>query len=103
MTTWVGAPIVMPSIDVMYSWSQSRWMPASRNRSASRVPSHRALLINGPPTTFETQHSVIQRSIIGRASRSLYVRVIGRSTMPWMRNCQSCGRICGTLSAVSIR
>ena len=41
--------------------------PRAAGRPAGR-PSHRALLIRSPPTSFETQHSVIQRSIIGRAS-----------------------------------
>ena len=70
ITTLVGAPIVMPSTDVISNWSDASLTPASRSRSASRAPSQRALLISGPPTGFDTQQSVIQRSISGRDSRS---------------------------------
>ncbi len=68
MTTFVGAPIVIPSTEVMNNWSASACTPASRSTSARRTPSHRAVLISGPPTSLDTQHSVIQRSMSGRRS-----------------------------------
>ena len=50
---------------------------ASSSRSASGTPSQRALPIRSPPTSLDTQASVTYRSIIGRASRSSKVSVIG--------------------------
>src|SRR5215469_4041255 len=56
-TTDSGVPDVNPSTDVHSSWSAPRSGPASRISAAYDAPSHLALLISGPPTGFETQHS----------------------------------------------
>jgi hypothetical protein len=51
----------------------------------------------------DTQVMVIQRSIIGRARSCANVSVIGRSTIPSMRNCQVSASTCGTRKAMSTR
>jgi hypothetical protein len=70
VTTAVGVPQVQPSTDRLSSWSAPDRMPASSSSGPSRTPVQRALPTYGPPTSFETQVSVMSRSTSGIASRS---------------------------------
>ena len=65
----VGAPIVMPSSDRHSSWSLPGRIPFSRSRAASGTPIHRALPASAPPTSLETQVSVMSRSMTSARPR----------------------------------
>ena len=65
----VGAPIVIPSSDRHSSWSLPGRIPFSRSRDASGTPIHRALPTSAPPTSLETQVSVMSRSITSARSK----------------------------------
>ena len=99
----VGVPTVKPSTARPTTWSAPGSGPASSSSGLSGTPSQRALPMRSPPTSFDTQHSVTYRSIMGRASRSAKVSVIGFRTRPWIFNRQAWGSTSGTASAVSIR
>ena len=65
-----GVPIVMLSALVDFTASAPALTPASSSRSRIGMPSHVALPTYEPPTGFETQVSVMRRSIIRRLRRS---------------------------------
>ncbi|MCY1367570.1 hypothetical protein D9M69_545130 [compost metagenome] len=98
-----GVPQVQPSSEVCRTASASGWGPASARIAASRTPLHQALPIRSPPTSLDTQLSVIQSSVISRETRSRNDSRSSRSTMPWMRSSQSAGAMVGLMNAVSIR
>ena len=98
-----GVPDVHPSADVLFSWSASGCTPASSKMSASGTPSHFALPISLPPTSFDTHVSVMSRSTTLRFRRSSNVNSSSRSTMPCTFRRHDSAVICGTESAVSIR
>src|SRR5215469_9074460 len=58
-TTDSGVPDVNPSTDVHSSWSAPRSGPAARIRAPYDAPRNLALLMYGPLTGFDTQHSVM--------------------------------------------
>ena len=67
IATAVGVPTVNPSTERPTIWSAPGSGSASSSSSRSGAPIHRALPMYGPPTGFETQVSVMSRSISGRA------------------------------------
>ena len=77
--------------------------PARASRSATRTPCQPALPTRLPPTSFETQASVIHRSICGIASRSAQSMVSGRCTMPCTFSFQLSVGTRGSTNAVSTR
>lgn len=109
MTVSTGVPMVMPSTERVMIWlagppRDGGFTPASRSRSASRTPIHRALPTYGPPTSLDTQVRVMSRSMISRRNRSLKLSVTGRSTpLPWILSLQSFASMRGTTRAVSTR
>ena len=64
--TAVGVPTVNPSTDRLTIWSAPGSGSASSSSSRSGAPIQRALPTYGPPTWFETQVSVMSRSMSGR-------------------------------------
>ncbi len=79
-----GVPMVMPSTSVLKIWSTPSLTPAISSRSVRRTPIQRAPPTYGPPTLFETQVSVMSRSISGMSSRSWKLKVTFLSTIPSM-------------------
>ena len=67
-----GVPMVMLSALVDFTASAPSWTPASSSRSRTGTPSQRGVAQRTlPPTGFETQVSVIRRSIIRRLEQVL--------------------------------
>ncbi|MEY9854098.1 hypothetical protein ABH923_003776 [Leifsonia sp. EB41] len=77
--------------------------PARASRCRIGWPSHFALLIRLPPTSLETQVSVVTDSSSGRASSWAKVSSTSFSTMPVIRRRQADGSMPGICSAVSMR
>ncbi len=65
-----GVPQVQPSTLRVASWSAPGRTPASRNRSGNETPMKFDVEMYGPPTSFDTQTSVMVFSTSGRRSRS---------------------------------
>lgn len=109
MTSSTGLPMVIPSTERATSWwagppFDGGLTPHWRRRSARRTPIHRALPTYGPPTSFETQASVMFRSISGMRSSCANDTFASRVTpLPWIRSRHEFASTLGTTSAVSTR
>ena len=103
MTQAVGIPAVQPSTDRPTSCVALDETPASSSTSRSRTPVHLALPTSRPPTSLLTQAIVTYCSNIGRPTSSSQVRVVSRSTRPWMRSVQVAMSTDGVSRAVSMR
>ena len=82
VATFSGVLIVMPSTSVDRIWSAVSPTPAMSSRSVRRTPSQRAPPTYGPPTSLETQVSVMSRSIRSILVRSSNEKVCSFSTSP---------------------
>ena len=82
MMAETGVEIVMPSTLVLSNWSAPLRTPARRSSAGRLAPSQRALPAYGPPTSLETQTSVMSASVSGCRSRSAKLSSTGRSTIP---------------------
>jgi hypothetical protein len=62
--------MVMPSWDRHSSWSLPERIPFSRSSAPSGTPIQRAVPASPPPTSLETQVSVMSRSMTSSRSNS---------------------------------
>jgi hypothetical protein len=83
--------------------SASALAPANRSTSRIGMPSHTALPTSPPPTSFETQVSVIAYSSTPMPIRSSNVSSTRRSTIPSTTRRHPDGSTLGTVKAVSTR
>ena len=102
-STESGVPAVNPSMLRESTMSAPAVGIARFNSSRIGYPSHRALPIRSPPTSFDTHVRVVTLSSSGRPISSSQVSSTSFSTSPVMRSDQVPGSMRGIWSAVSMR